>query len=179
MPSSWFVLFALSLLGTGCAADSPGSVEGIVFDPCAPVLMVPAGNTATDELASIDEGLALWDPVATLHVTLDEGSSAPVLSIEFEDSAPFFHGIYLPDTADIVVNRRLGQSPERAVTIAHEVGHAFGLPHVSPDERPSVMNPGNVTQVPTEADAQALSALWGNCPSVGGPRNAALAPTSF
>lgn len=172
------VLFFLALL-TGCAADSPSSIQGIVFDPCTPVVLIPAGGTSSDELASIDDGLALWNPVANLHVTRDEESAAPVLSIEFEDSAPFFHGVYLPETADIVINRRLGPSAERAVTIAHEMGHAFGLVHVSPDERPSVMNPGNVTLVPSEADAEALSALWGPCSSIGGPRNAALAPTSF
>lgn len=179
MRSSLFLPFSLALLVTGCAADSSGSIEGIVFDPCAPVVLLPAGNTTNDELTSIDEGLALWDPVADLHVTRDEGSDAPVLSIQFEDSAPFFHGIYLPETADIVVNRRLGESPERAVTIAHELGHAFGLPHVSPDERPSVMNPGNVTLAPTAADAEALSALWGRCSSASGPHRAALAPASL
>jgi predicted Zn-dependent protease len=47
--------------------------------------------------------------------------------------------------------------------IAHELGHAFGLVHVSPDTRPSVMNPGNTTVAPNDGDRAALEALWGTC----------------
>ncbi|HEY5949139.1 MAG TPA: matrixin family metalloprotease, partial [Kofleriaceae bacterium] len=47
------------------------------------------------------------------------------------------------------------------IVVAHELGHAFGLVHVS--DRPSLMNPGNVTTPPNESDRQALAGLWGTC----------------
>jgi predicted Zn-dependent protease len=48
------------------------------------------------------------------------------------------------------------------VTIAHELGHTFGLWHVHPSTRRSVMNPGNTTITPTERDVDSVRALWGN-----------------
>ena len=47
------------------------------------------------------------------------------------------------------------------MTIAHEIGHAFGLWHVKPSVRRSVMNPGNTTVTPTERDVDSVRALWG------------------
>jgi hypothetical protein len=63
----------------------------------------------------------------------------------------------------VLVNRALTVASERAITIAHEVGHAMGLPHV--DGRPSLMNPGNLTLEPQPGDAAALVELWGACPA--------------
>ena len=52
---------------------------------------------------------------------------------------------------------------QRAVTIAHEIGHAFGLLHVSVDDDASVMNDGNLVTEPNGFDVDALRSLWGAC----------------
>ena len=51
----------------------------------------------------------------------------------------------------------------QAVTIAHEIGHAFGLAHVPSGERASVMNPGNLNVEPNAADVATLALRWGGC----------------
>jgi hypothetical protein len=51
-----------------------------------------------------------------------------------------------------------------ADVIAHEIGHAFGLVHVT--GRASVMNAGNIDVAPNAGDAADLSALWGACDTV-------------
>ena len=56
----------------------------------------------------------------------------------------------------------LGGSAQ-AVTIAHEIGHAFGLAHVPAGERASVMNPGNLNIEPNADDAATLALRWGAC----------------
>jgi len=48
-------------------------------------------------------------------------------------------------------------------SVAHELGHAFGLVHVPQSERTSLMNPGNISTPPTVEDQAALAALWGTC----------------
>jgi hypothetical protein len=64
----------------------------------------------------------------------------------------------------VYVNLALTDRHERAVTIAHEVGHAFGLIHVDRAVRSSVMNQGNLEVEPSPADHHELTALWGDCP---------------
>lgn len=63
----------------------------------------------------------------------------------------------------IFINDDLDGQP-LAVTVAHELGHAFGLVHVDPSVRASVMNPGNLSTPPTAADAAQVTGLWGACP---------------
>ena len=60
------------------------------------------------------------------------------------------------------INTDLAGAP-LAVTIAHEIGHAFGLVHVPADQRTSVMNPNNLVVEPTAEDVDTLATRWGGC----------------
>lgn len=145
--------------GSGGPADT---TIDIVFDPCAPlVLDLPADNPAAK--ASTQDAIAMWNHVATLQVTLAPTSGAPIIPITFEDAAAAFRGIYLDESGEIVINQRITDRRALAVTIAHELGHAFGLAHIAAAKRPSVMNPGNSSQAPNPDDAAALARLWGGC----------------
>jgi predicted Zn-dependent protease len=64
----------------------------------------------------------------------------------------------------VLVNRAITDRAELAIVVAHELGHAFGLVHIDVATRASLMNPGNLTTPPTDADQRALEALWGACP---------------
>jgi predicted Zn-dependent protease len=70
--------------------------------------------------------------------------------------------VYDDETGIIYVNDGLTDPDQLAIVIAHELGHAFGLPHVPGHD--SVMIKGNLTLVPTAADAASLAARWGACP---------------
>ncbi|HEY0881746.1 MAG TPA: M66 family metalloprotease, partial [Archangium sp.] len=82
--------------------------------------------------------------------------------MRFRSAAAVFRGIYEPVTGLVSINRGL-EGSDRTITIAHELGHALGLPHVPASERASVMNPGNLTVLPTAEDVAALQQRWG-CP---------------
>ena len=112
--------------------------------------------------------MALWTAVMPVQLTLTEetgGASTvetPAVPVHFQAAAANFHGLYDPAVAQIFINRELGGAP-LAIAVAHEVGHAFGLAHVSASERPSIMNPGNLTVEPNAADADTLISAWGDC----------------
>ena len=131
-----------------------------MFDACAP-LAVAAPEATAEQLASIDDAIAMWngDGVAGLS-RADTGA----ITIEFRDAADAFHGFYDAPNATVYINVRLTDSGERAIVVAHELGHAYALVHISPEDHPSVMNPGNLTVVPNASDTAALQALWGPCP---------------
>jgi hypothetical protein len=146
----------------GCAADDDGAIE-VVHDVCRPLLVAAEGGTA-EELASLDDAIALWHErgvSAPRRVRADD--PAADLVVRFEPAAGNFHGLYDGAGATIFVNTMLDDRRERAITIAHELGHAFGLVHVDRDDRASVMNRANLTISPTGADADALVELWGAC----------------
>ncbi|HVR00521.1 MAG TPA: matrixin family metalloprotease [Polyangia bacterium] len=108
----------------------------------------------------------------------DQPSSAPsgdpstdnpsgAVPLHFQAAAPPSHGFFDPARGEIFVNVDLGARP-LAVTIAHELGHAFGLVHVT--DRASVMTAGNLDVQPNVGDVAALAKLWGACgPAADGP----------
>lgn len=94
---------------------------------------------------------------------LDASVPAAVIPIELERAPAAFHGFYDDEAGVIYLNDQLADRRQLAIVLAHELGHAFGLVHVSPAERTSLMNPGNLTTPPTDEDQAALEALWGRC----------------
>jgi hypothetical protein len=84
------------------------------------------------------------------------------LVVHFRRSLGPFHGFYDDEAGEISIHRGMHGRAE-VVTIAHELGHAFGLWHVKRSVRRSVMNTGNTSVEPTERDVESVRALWGNC----------------
>jgi hypothetical protein len=145
----------LALLG-GCSAG-PEAGDGIVFDPCAPTLLSLPTDSSQAQRDSATAALALWQtaggpPLGVLPAGHD---SAPqqVLPVGFQAAAPLFYGLYRPTQGDILINSELVQPQALAITIAHEIGHAFGLAHVT--DHNSLMNPGNL-KIPPGADEARL-----------------------
>lgn len=144
----------------GCA-DEPAGVAR-VFDPCAPIGVVAPGASAAQQ-ASVDRALALWTSAGVAGpVRVDDGADAAI-SIAFRSAAPSIYGFYDDASATVYVNSGLDDDAQRAITIAHELGHAMGLGHVDVAARVSVMNAGNLTIAPAAGDVDALAAIWGAC----------------
>ena len=133
-----------------------------MFSPCQPLALELVGATDEARDTSIDDAVAMWNRVgATLTRTADAPDTLPV---HFEDAAGNFHGVYEDEVGAIYVNLDLIDPHERAVTIAHELGHAFGLVHF--DRGDSVMRRANIVVEPGTADGAALRELWGACDPV-------------
>ena len=117
----------------GCAGGPQDTTLDIVSDVCEPTAVIASSDLSQPQLASID------------------------------DAAEFFHGLYDDEHGVVYINRALSDDHQRTVTVAHELGHAFGLLHIDRDARVSVMNPNNLSVEPNDGDAAELVALWGSC----------------
>lgn len=149
-----------------CAQNPSASGPAVTFDPCTPVSLVPDATATPAQLAGVAAGAALWNFSAASDLL--PGSSAggsPTLPIHFQVAGAPFHGLYDAPSGQIYINDDL-TGEELAITIAHEIGHSFGLVHVSSNERASLMNPANLTVLPTAADVATLAGLWGRCGSL-------------
>jgi Zn-dependent peptidase ImmA (M78 family) len=123
---------------------------------------VVADADATEaERQSLPAAIALWRQVGltTLTTSAVEGAQVPV---RFAVTTILFRGLYEPTLGIVSINRDLDDEG-KAITLAHELGHALGLPHVPLEERPSAMNPGNITVLPSLDDYAELERLW-RCP---------------
>ncbi len=94
----------------------------------------------------------LWN--ARGFTKLSAGGDGEPIALSFEKAASFFHGFYDPTTGEVLINSTLDEPGELAVVVAHELGHAMGLPHI--ENRASVMNPGNLSVSPTPEDNEQL-----------------------
>ena len=133
-----------------------------------PVTLVPDTTATEAQLAGVAAGAALWNSSAAsdlLPGSAAGGGNGPALPIHFQVAGAPFHGLYDAPSGQIYINDDL-TGEALAITIAHEVGHSFGLVHVSSDERASLMNPANLTVLPTAADVATLAGLWGRCGSL-------------
>lgn len=155
-------MVTVACIASGCAIEVDSTID-LVFDPCATGVF--AVEPVTDrELESIDHALAIWNEAAGLALErVEEGPSANAIEIAFVPTIAALRGVYDDEVGTIMINRNIVADEERALTIAHELGHAFGLHHVSADERASLMNPGVVTVPPTDEDVRELVKIWGDC----------------
>lgn len=165
----WILPLASPLVG--CASSVPDDSLALTYDPCAARVFVEDGATP-EELASVDSALRLWDEHGSfglVRVDPAEATEEGDIALRFLATAPFLHGVYEPETGLVTVNRTLTDDRERTITVAHELGHAFGLPHMPPADAPSVMNPGNLVVVPTADDVAGLLEIWGACDAAPAP----------
>ncbi len=159
--STW--VLSLALVG-GCASGPQDSALDIVNDACQPTAVVASSDASDAQLASIDEALAMW--AALGFDRLERAAPADgeqAVSIVFQEAADVFHGLYDDEHGVVYINSKLTDDHQRAVTVAHELGHSLGLLHVDPASRISVMNPANLVVEPNGGDAAELLALWGAC----------------
>jgi len=157
-----FLTLGLGLAPGACRAPADDDVD-ITFDPCAPLVIELVAGATDAERASVASGVAMWNTQAATRLTLDDVAGAPRLPLRFEKAASAFYGLYDDERGVVLVNDGFSDGHQRAVTVAHEIGHAFGLAHVERNARLSLMNNGNLHIEPTAADVTALAALWGRC----------------
>ena len=153
-------VLAVLLLTAACGGSDEPEPEGpaVVHAPCGPLVITPSSDLSAMQRDAVENGLKLWNALGFTQLATS-GEGAPV-TLHFAKAAPFFHGYYDPKSGEVYVNTSMTDPAEIAVVVAHELGHAMGLPHVEPSERTSVMNPGNLTVTPTSADNALLS---GSC----------------
>jgi hypothetical protein len=166
-------------LAGGCRAGDGGATDAwLVHDPCQALTLALESGTAPERAAAVSDGAGMWNELAhtRLSVAVADGGPGeptatdpddperPSIPILFQRAAAPSHGLYDPRRGVILLNAGFTDPRALAITLAHEVGHAFGLRHVDPADRASVMNPGNLALPPTEEDARALAELWGTCP---------------
>ena len=148
----------------GAAELSRASGDGAGAGAASGAAAGAASGAGAGAASGAGAGAASGGAASEADPSSGDGTEPQVISLEFQAAAEMFHGFYDDQRGVVYINLSLEDDHQRSVTIAHELGHAFGLVHVQASERASVMNPGNLTVEPTAADAAALTALWGNCP---------------
>ncbi len=148
-----FVIGAL----TACSNDSGDVTIEHTHDACAPLALVADAPTSV-QTTGIQNAESLWRDRGAPAIGRRAGTT---LEVRFQDAAGAFHGLYDDAQPMIYINRGIDDEDVLAIVIAHELGHAYGLLHVT--DRPSLMNPGNLSIKPTAEDQRALEALWGSC----------------
>ena len=115
--------------------------------------------------AGIEGAISLWrgHGVETVRVIDGVAAGSAAIELRFEEAAPPFHGLYDDEAGVVYINRGIQDLTPLSIVIAHELGHAFGLPHIAFSERTSLMNPGNLVTPPNDEDRAAIEALWGRC----------------
>ena len=125
--------------------------------------MVPENGASEEERASVEAAIGLWKEAGLTVLSTSTADAPAQVPVRFEEAFAAFYGVYEPSSGVVFINRKL-RGFERDITVAHELGHALGLPHIAMTERPSLMNPGNLTVPPSPEDLEQLRQQWG-CPS--------------
>src|SRR5688572_627513 len=105
----------------------------------------------------------MWNELGLTKLTTETTSDAPRVPVYFREAALVFFGLYEDELGEVIINRKISGERERTITVAHELGHVFGLSHVEVEERLSVMNKANLKEAPNATDANALRALGEVC----------------
>lgn len=163
-PSSRLLIGCIlcGLVLAGCADGMDETGDPLLFDPCEPLVVRAHGELSAQESASLDAAIALWNAAGPFQLTREAPAPVPSIPVIFKTSASFVHGFYSPEDGSVTINRKLTLRGS-TITVAHELGHAFGLRHVGRGTRSSVMNPANLTTEPTAQDAARLRELWPSC----------------
>jgi hypothetical protein len=146
------------LLVSACSADTE-----VIYDPCSPLVVEPGPGSLPNELQSIEDAIAAWNEVLPTRLELSSGSSEDALPILFDSGDTYYRALYWDKRGEIWIGRDKLSADDLALAIAHEMGHAFGLQHVDAEDRPSVMNVGNLEFSPSVADADAVRDVWDSC----------------
>lgn len=169
-PANLSVSLLAVLIGAGCGgASTELPTSAIRFDACRPLTLVVDEGASARQMLGIHAAIDLWNGPAltrlqaTSPLPAGEDPGTPTLPLHFRTAAEPSHGFFDPLSGEILINKDLSDHA-LAVTVAHEVGHAFGLVHVT--DRPSVMAPGNLNVEPSADDVRALAELWGPCPPI-------------
>jgi hypothetical protein len=152
---------AVVLVGLLGACSGSDEVE-VTYDPCSPLRLVPDDLASAQERASVQEAIDHWG--AVIAIQADVGGwpdDRPALPVTFESGDTFYRAVYWDSFGEIAINRDKVDPADQGIALAHELGHAFGLLHV--EDRPSVMNTGNLELAPNDADADAVRGLWPAC----------------
>lgn len=153
---------------TGCSEGAPAGIQ-TVFDPCQALIIDIDVEANADQRGSVETGLGMWNTRADAALALpaslpdDDVTQPPRIPLYFDRAGTAFHGFYDDVEGIVYVNDGIVDDRARSLTVAHEIGHAFGMVHVDPDDRPSLMNPGNLSVGLTEADVATLVDMWGAC----------------
>jgi hypothetical protein len=189
--SSLALLSLLSLAAASCDGTSTNTsfVSAVRVNPCEPAALLLDADATAEQEAGARAAVGLWNREARARLTVSRASPSqpvdaatnvaaeggsdgshdgaaaspsapPALPVHFRQAAAPSHGYFDPATGQVLINLSL-RSHELAVVLAHEVGHAFGLVHVS--GRPSVMASGNLDVEPNAGDVAELVKLWGAC----------------
>jgi hypothetical protein len=168
--------------GAGCGGDPGPSGPAVLFDACQPLVLLADPAATSAQSAGVAAGIGFWNAAARTKLTLasaaDGASAGPLaasppeaaspdggtpltLPVHFQQAAAPVHGLYDAPNGQIYINDDLTDH-QLAVTLAHEVGHAFGLVHRT--DQPSLMNPSNLMIEPQPVDIDTLETRWGACP---------------
>lgn len=150
------MVLAIALFGACTSGEEAVTIEQTV-DACAPLALVSSEPTELQR-AGMEGAQALWRDRGAPALGRRAGAT---MEVRFDEAAAAFYGLYDDHEGVIYVNRGIEVEAVLSIVIAHELGHAFGLYHVT--DRISVMNPGNLATTPTEADQLAVQAIWGPC----------------
>ncbi len=148
------------LFCAGCTSTADTTID-LVFDPCGATIV--ARDATDDELVAIEDAIGLWNEAAALGLSRVDEQAGGAIEIRFEPAAAVFFGLYDDEGGVVWINRSIADRNVLGITIAHEVGHAFGLVHVPLDDGMSVMNPNNTIVPPEQDDVERLRAIWGHC----------------
>lgn len=135
----------------------------VVYNPCRPLVVETPSSTSASELEGIEQAMQMWREAAPVELSLEPVEGARRIPVSFESGAAMVHGYYDDEIGEVIINRNLSTRKARSITLAHELGHAFDLRHVSSGTRRSLMNAGNIDTTITKADVAALMERWDHC----------------